>query len=233
MQARYPIRVNHVPGPEGNALSRGRAGRTGPAAAPSGSPRPGSRPSVSPAAKGVLGACLRRLSWSPDRLAREINRRLGPGTISAKAPYHWLRGVTPRDPLPAVVVSILSAELGEEIRLANLWPALAARDVCPPAPAPVTVEPLMIRALRSRVDQLLALDGRLDDRALLSWAAQDVSWIRQLSAGPGVPAAAERELRRMAADLSRVIGNVSLRIDDCVGGCDFLLASIEECETIV
>ncbi|MBN9741321.1 hypothetical protein DMP23_09400 [Amycolatopsis sp. A1MSW2902] len=224
--------MGHVPGPEGNALIPARAGRAGPVAAPSGSPRPGSRPSVSPAAKGVLGACLRRLSWSPDRLAREINRRLGSGTISAKAPYHWLRGVTPRDPLPAVVASILSAELGEEIRLANLWPALAARDVRPPAPAPVPVEPLMVRALRSRVDQLLALDGRLDDRALLSWAAQDLSWIRQLSAGPGV-ASAERELRRMAADLSRVIGNVSLRIDDCAGGCDFLLASIEECETIV
>ncbi|MBN9748512.1 hypothetical protein DMP23_46770 [Amycolatopsis sp. A1MSW2902] len=154
------------------------------------------------------------------------------GHDQRQGPYHWLRGVTPRDPLPAVVATILSAELGEEIGLAKLWPALAARDVRPPASAPVTVDPLMIRALRARVDQLLALDGKLDDRALLSWAAQDLSWIRQLSEGSAAPPA-ERELRRMAADLSRVIGNVSLRIDDCADGCDFLLASIEECEAIV
>jgi hypothetical protein len=39
---------------------------------------------------GLLGECLARLEWAPDRLAREINRTAGKQVVSAKAPYHWL-----------------------------------------------------------------------------------------------------------------------------------------------
>ncbi|MEU9123490.1 hypothetical protein AB0C96_27075 [Streptomyces sp. NPDC048506] len=70
----------------------------------------------------ILAACLRRLSWSPDRLAREINRVCGAGTISAKAPYNWLKGSCPRHGLPRVVSEILAERLGEPVPLHSLWP---------------------------------------------------------------------------------------------------------------
>ncbi|HEX4226594.1 MAG TPA: hypothetical protein VHZ97_29795, partial [Pseudonocardiaceae bacterium] len=51
-----------------------------------------------------------------------INRFCGPGTISTKAPYHWLRGVTPRVPMRSVIAMILSEHLGETIDVNDLWP---------------------------------------------------------------------------------------------------------------
>lgn len=78
------------------------------------------------AENAVLVTGLGRLGWSPDRLAREINRVCGPGTISNKAPYHWVRGVKPRAPLRSVVAMILSEQLGETIEVADLWPDAAA-----------------------------------------------------------------------------------------------------------
>ncbi|WP_043264393.1 hypothetical protein [Streptomyces sp. CT34] len=80
----------------------------------------------------VLAECLRRLSWSPDRLAREINRVCGAGTISAKAPYNWLKGSCPRHGLPRVVSEILTERLGEPVPLHMLWPG----KFPPPAPGP-------------------------------------------------------------------------------------------------
>ncbi|MEU9608311.1 hypothetical protein [Streptomyces sp. NPDC048057] len=70
----------------------------------------------------LLAECLYRLSWSPDRLAREINRVCGAGTISAKAPYNWLKGACPRHVLPRVVSDILTERLGEPVPLHALWP---------------------------------------------------------------------------------------------------------------
>ncbi|MGI5261481.1 hypothetical protein [Streptomyces angustmyceticus] len=70
----------------------------------------------------VLASCLARLSWPPERLAREINRRCGNGTISSKAPYNWLKGACPRRRLPHIVATILSDHLGEPIGVAALWP---------------------------------------------------------------------------------------------------------------
>ncbi|GAA1920314.1 hypothetical protein [Streptantibioticus ferralitis] len=70
----------------------------------------------------VLAMCLDRLSWSPDRLAREINRVCGAGTISAKAPYNWLKGSCPRRGLPRVVSEILAERLGEPVPVHSLWP---------------------------------------------------------------------------------------------------------------
>ncbi|MFD7666496.1 hypothetical protein [Streptomyces sp. NPDC059788] len=90
----------------------------------------------------VLAACLRRLSWSPDRLAREINRVCGAGTISAKAPYNWLNGSCPRRDLPRVVSEILAERLGEPVPLHSLWPdkfpppATAGQGRTPAAPQP-------------------------------------------------------------------------------------------------
>ncbi|MDF3293935.1 hypothetical protein [Streptomyces silvisoli] len=70
----------------------------------------------------TLASCLERLSWSPDRLAREVNKTCGENTISIKAPYNWLKGSLPRHGLPQVVAEILSQRLGEPISVRDLWP---------------------------------------------------------------------------------------------------------------
>jgi hypothetical protein len=70
----------------------------------------------------LLAACLARLGWSPERLASEINRVCGRGTISSKAPYGWLKGSCPRGRLGIVVARILSERLGERISPEQLWP---------------------------------------------------------------------------------------------------------------
>ncbi|WP_326616807.1 hypothetical protein OG863_05765 [Streptomyces decoyicus] len=70
----------------------------------------------------VLASCLARLSWPPERLAREINKRCGTGTISSKAPYNWLKGACPRRRLPYIVAKILSDQLGESVAVEALWP---------------------------------------------------------------------------------------------------------------
>ncbi|WP_055697654.1 hypothetical protein [Streptomyces silaceus] len=86
----------------------------------------------------VLAACLSRLGWSPERLAREINHVCGPGTISEKAPYNWLRGSCPRRQLPHVVARILSARLSEGISVEALWPRhfSSGSRAAGPAPSP-------------------------------------------------------------------------------------------------
>ncbi|MFE2426578.1 hypothetical protein ACFXJ5_07465 [Streptomyces sp. NPDC059373] len=71
----------------------------------------------------LLGECLSQLDWSPERLAREINRVCGKGAISVKAPYGWLRGSCPRGRLPQVVATILTRRLNEPITAEALWPA--------------------------------------------------------------------------------------------------------------
>jgi hypothetical protein len=70
----------------------------------------------------LLSSCLARLAWSPERLASEINRKCGTGTISSKAPYNWLKGSRPRRQLPYQVAQILSDRLGEPITAEALWP---------------------------------------------------------------------------------------------------------------
>ncbi|MEV4442340.1 hypothetical protein AB0K09_25690 [Streptomyces sp. NPDC049577] len=88
----------------------------------------------------VLACCLDRLSWSPERLAREINRVCGADTISPKAPYNWLKGSCPRRRLPHVVADILTDRLGEPVTVQALWPGrFPAGEEClarVPAPRP-------------------------------------------------------------------------------------------------
>ncbi|MFE2224985.1 hypothetical protein [Streptomyces kronopolitis] len=105
-------------------------------------------------AASVLGSCLARLSWPPERLAREINRRCGSGTISSKAPYNWLKGACPRRRLPHIVATILSEQLGEPIAVEALWPqhfpagspplpqGPTLRQPMPPLPRPTDRDPL-------------------------------------------------------------------------------------------
>ncbi|CAL9327114.1 hypothetical protein [Streptomyces sp. SudanB182_2057] len=74
----------------------------------------------------LLASCLARLQWSPERLAREINKKCGTGTISRKAPYNWLKGARPRQHLPDTVAEILADRLGEPITVEALWPGSAS-----------------------------------------------------------------------------------------------------------
>ncbi len=75
----------------------------------------------------LLATCLSRLGWSPERLAREINRAAGPDSISAKAPYGWLNGACPRGSLPHLVADILTEHLRTTITAEQLWPDQAIR----------------------------------------------------------------------------------------------------------
>ncbi|MGW7006544.1 hypothetical protein ACWGCW_27935 [Streptomyces sp. NPDC054933] len=101
----------------------------------------------------VLTSCLARLGWSPERLAREINRVCGPGTISVKAPYNWLKGARPRGQLPDVVARILSDQLGEQVMVETIWAARAASRE--PAAAGLGVEPPPIPESRPLKEQEL------------------------------------------------------------------------------
>lgn len=69
-----------------------------------------------------LGEFLKILHWSPERLAREINRRYGKGTVSLKAPYAWAKGAFPRGQVPDFVATILSEHLGRTIIISQIWP---------------------------------------------------------------------------------------------------------------
>jgi hypothetical protein len=78
---------------------------------------------------GLLGECLARLEWAPERLAREINRTAGKQVVSAKAPYHWLNGGTPRGALPELAALTLSRALGEHVTAWQLWPGARSQAV--------------------------------------------------------------------------------------------------------
>lgn len=80
------------------------------------------------AAESLLAICLARLDWSPERLAREINRVAGAGTISPKAPYGWIQGSYPRGRLPQLVAQILSRNLRVDISAEQLWPGHMIRE---------------------------------------------------------------------------------------------------------
>ncbi|WP_435615112.1 hypothetical protein [Streptomyces coelicoflavus] len=69
-----------------------------------------------------LAVFLETLRWSPERLAREINRRYGENTVSLKAPYGWAKGAFPRGQVPGFVAAILSDHLGRTIGIGQIWP---------------------------------------------------------------------------------------------------------------
>ncbi|GHG83429.1 hypothetical protein [Streptomyces griseocarneus] len=130
----------------------------------------------------VLASCLQLLAWTPEQLAREINRKCGPGTISPKAPYNWLKGALPRRRLPHIVATILSERLGEPITVGALWPdhfpatARQARPSIVPAqrgpaadpapPEPPTPDLSLPDPLPAAVDWLLGDDAAPPTRSL-------------------------------------------------------------------
>ncbi|WP_329564139.1 hypothetical protein [Kitasatospora sp. NBC_01266] len=70
-----------------------------------------------------LARILHQLSWSPERLAREVNQVLPAGlSISQTAPYKWRdRGMVPRAPHDQVVCEVLSRAVGIAVTYGQLW----------------------------------------------------------------------------------------------------------------
>ena len=113
----------------------------------------------------LLAGCLARLEWSPEQLAREINKRYGTGTISKKAPYNWLQGSLPRRQLPHLVAEILTDQLGEPVTAEALWPQhfpdsyspglLGTSESAIPAPDAPEVPPTAAGPVDAAVDWLV------------------------------------------------------------------------------
>jgi hypothetical protein len=87
-----------------------------------------------------LADFLERLNWSPEKLAREVNRLCGDGTVSAKAPYHWLRGSYPRKKIPEAVARILSEHLKEAVEIDAIWPRSPTASSAPSIGHPPIVQ---------------------------------------------------------------------------------------------
>ncbi|GAB2746029.1 hypothetical protein [Kitasatospora kifunensis] len=70
-----------------------------------------------------LARILHQLSWSPERLAREVNLVLPAGlSISQTAPYKWRdRGMVPRAPHDLAVCEVLSRAVGIAVTYEQLW----------------------------------------------------------------------------------------------------------------
>lgn len=77
----------------------------------------------------LLRVLLDRLEWSPEQLARDVNRLAGENLISTKAPYGWLRGSVPRGRTAQLAALAISKALGETVTVGVLWPGARGRGV--------------------------------------------------------------------------------------------------------
>lgn len=152
-----------------------------------------------------LAACLERLSWSPEQLAREINKRYGSGTISSKAPYNWLKGAVPRQQLPQRVAEVLSAGLGEPVTVQTLWPQRFPSDAgaddrrcCRRIPQ------VAVEMLDAQVERLRRLSEEAHHELAPDWARQDLQWARRLAAEYTYDADTGARLHRMIGELGRL-----------------------------
>jgi hypothetical protein len=77
----------------------------------------------------TLSQLLACLSWSGERLAREICRVLGTGAVHPTAPYKWLKGHRPRrDEVRQVIAFVLSQASSRLVAVSELWPGCAPHD---------------------------------------------------------------------------------------------------------
>jgi hypothetical protein len=77
----------------------------------------------------TLSQLLAGLSWSGERLAREICRVLGAGAVHPTAPYKWLKGHQPRrDEVRQVTAFVLSQASSQLITVGELWPGCGPHD---------------------------------------------------------------------------------------------------------
>lgn len=71
----------------------------------------------------ALAAYLVEAGLGPRKLAREINRIFGAGTLAETAPYHWRdSGRVPRAPLPRLAAYVISRRIGRVVTVQDLWP---------------------------------------------------------------------------------------------------------------
>jgi hypothetical protein len=77
----------------------------------------------------ALSRLLACLSWSGERLAREVCRVLGTGAVHPTAPYKWLRGHQPRrDEVRQATAFVLSQASCQPVTVSELWPRCASHD---------------------------------------------------------------------------------------------------------
>ena len=73
---------------------------------------------------GPLRHWLDHLGWSPERLVHRVNAhpqtRRARIVLSAKAPYHWLNGSRPNEPVPGLVALVFAEASGERVTVASL-----------------------------------------------------------------------------------------------------------------
>jgi hypothetical protein len=116
----------------------------------------------------ALAEALNLAGWSPRRLAREINRMFGAGTVSETAPYHWRdHGRVPYAPLPALAAYVLSRHIGRTITADELW---RTDGPAPPAVVPASAGfelPWSPSATMQVVDAWIA-GGLIDRRTFLA-----------------------------------------------------------------
>lgn len=77
----------------------------------------------------TLSQLLACLSWSGERLAREICRVLGTGAVHPTAPYKWLKGHQPRrNEVRQATAFVLSQASTRLVTVGELWPGCAPHD---------------------------------------------------------------------------------------------------------
>ncbi|MGH3868880.1 MAG: hypothetical protein ACRDQ4_22725 [Pseudonocardiaceae bacterium] len=77
----------------------------------------------------TLSQLLAGVSWSGERLAREICRVLGTGAVHPTAPYKWLKGHQPRrDEVRQATAFVLSQASSQLITVSELWPGCVPHD---------------------------------------------------------------------------------------------------------
>jgi hypothetical protein len=77
----------------------------------------------------TLSQLLDCLSWSGERLAREICRVLGTGAVHPTTPYKWLKGHQPRrDEVRQATAFVLSHASTRSVTVSELWPGYVPHD---------------------------------------------------------------------------------------------------------
>ncbi|MGQ0776123.1 MAG: hypothetical protein ACT4NY_17145 [Pseudonocardiales bacterium] len=127
----------------------------------------------------TLGELLTCLSWSGERLAREICRVLGTGAVHPTAPYKWLKGNQPRrEEVRQATAFVLSQASSRLIAVSELWPGCAAHDSrLVPATAGMGVPWTLAGTLAVAHDWLLG--GLMDRRVFMAVsgsALTDLVW---------------------------------------------------------
>ncbi|MGH3942527.1 MAG: hypothetical protein ACRDTG_28675 [Pseudonocardiaceae bacterium] len=128
----------------------------------------------------TLSELLACLSWSGERLAREICRVLGTDAVHPTAPYKWLKGNRPRrDEVRQATAFVLSQASGRLITVSELWPGCAAHQSClVPATAGMGGPWTLAGTLAVAHDWLLG--GLMDRRVFLAvsgTALTDLAWM--------------------------------------------------------